>query len=153
MSRRDQIRMTDAEIAAFLDEQKVMSVATIGKDGRPHVVAMWFSMFDGVPCFWTFTKSQKIVNLKRDPRLTCMIEAGGTYNELRGVELIATADMTDDEDEVLRFGVVEWEKYQGIKVTDALLPAVKKMANKRTIVKLRIERIVSWDHRKLGGAY
>jgi hypothetical protein len=82
-----------------------------------------------------------------------MVEAGDTYNELRGVELIASAEITDAEDEVLRFGVAEFERYQGVKMTEALLPGVKKMAAKRVVVKIRIERIVSWDHRKLGGRY
>jgi PPOX class probable F420-dependent enzyme len=153
MSRRDQIKMTDAEVAAFLEEQRTMSVATIGRDGRPHVVAMWYAIIEGAPCFWTFAKSQKAVNLRRDPRLTCMVEAGDVYNELRGVELIAHAEMTEDEDEVLRFGVAQWERYQGVKVGEATLPAVKKMAAKRVVVRIVVDRVVSWDHRKLGGAY
>jgi len=153
MSRRDQIKMTDAEIAAFLEEQRTMSVATIGRDGRPHVVAMWYAMLDGAPCFWTFAKSQKVLNLRRDPRLTCMVEAGDVYSELRGVELVAHAEMTEDEDDILRFGVAQWERYQGVKVTDAVLPAVKKMAAKRVVVRVVVGRYVSWDHRKLGGAY
>jgi PPOX class probable F420-dependent enzyme len=153
MSRRDQIKMTDAEVAAFLEEQRTMSVATIGRDGRPHVVAMWYAIIEGAPCFWTFAKSQKAVNLRRDPRLTCMVEAGDVYSELRGVELIAHAEMTEDEDEVLRFGVAQWERYQGVKVGEATLPAVKKMAAKRVVVRIVVDRVVSWDHRKLGGAY
>jgi PPOX class probable F420-dependent enzyme len=153
MSRRDQIKMTDAEVAAFLEEQRTMSIATIGKDGRPHLVAMWYVILDGAPCFWTFGKSQKVVNLRRDPRITVMVEAGDDYSELRGVELVGHAEMTDDEDEVLRFGVAEWEKYQGIKVSESVLPAVKRMAAKRVVVRIIAEKVVSWDHRKLGGAY
>lgn len=153
MSNRDLIRMTEAEVEAFLQEQRTMSIATIGRDGRPHLIAMWYAFLDGVPCFWTFAKSQKVVNLRRDPRITAMVEAGDVYNELRGVEIIAQADITDDAGEVLRFGVAEFERYQGVKMTEALLPGVKKMAAKRVVVKLRIERIVSWDHRKLGGRY
>lgn len=153
MSRRDQIKMSEAEVEAFLEEQRTMSVATIGRDGRPHLIAMWYAILDGAPCFWTFAKSQKIVNLRRDPRITCMVEAGDEYSDLRGVELVGHAEMTEDEDEVLRFGVAQWERYQGIKVGEATLPAVKKMAAKRVVVKIIIERVVSWDHRKLGGAY
>jgi PPOX class probable F420-dependent enzyme len=145
--------MTDAEIDAFLHEQRTMSIATIGKDGRPHVIAMWYAFVDGAICFWTFAKSQKAVNLRRDPRITCMVEAGDTYDQLRGVEIIARAEMTDDEDEVMKFGVAEWERYQGVTVTDAVLPGVKRMAAKRVVVKLVVEKMVSWDHRKLGGAY
>jgi PPOX class probable F420-dependent enzyme len=153
MSRRDQIKMSDSEVEAFLEEQRTMSIATIGRDGRPHLIAMWYAILDGAPCFWTFAKSQKVVNLRRDPRITCMVEAGDQYSELRGVELVGHAEITDDEDAVLRFGVAEWERYQGIKVSESTLPGVKKMANKRVVVRIIVERVVSWDHRKLGGAY
>jgi PPOX class probable F420-dependent enzyme len=153
MSRRDKIKMTDAEVSAFLEEQRTMSIATIGKDGRPHLIAMWYAILDDVPCFWTFAKSQKVVNLRRDPRITAMVEAGETYDQLRGVELVGHAEMTEDEEEVLRFGVAEWERYQNIKVTDAVLPAVRRMAAKRVVVRIIVEKVVSWDHRKLGGAY
>jgi len=145
--------MTPEEVEAFLQEQKTMSIATIAKDGRPHLIAMWYAFLDGVPCFWTFAKSQKVVNLRRDPRITCMVEAGKTYDQLRGVELIARANIIENEDEVLRFGVAEFERYQGIKVTEALMPQVQRMANKRVVVKIEVERVVSWDHRKLGGTY
>jgi PPOX class probable F420-dependent enzyme len=153
MSRRAAIRMSEDEIAAFLDEQRTMSIATIQADGRPHVVAMWYAFFDGVPAFWTFAKSQKVVNLRRDPRITCMVEAGDTYDQLRGVELVAMAEIVEDPAEVVRFGVAEFERYQGVKVGDAGMPAVERMANKRVVVKIIVERVVSWDHRKLGGAY
>jgi len=153
VSTRDKIRMTEAEIDAFLEEQRTMSVATIGADGRPHVVAMWYAFVDGALCFWTFAKSQKIVNLRRDNRITCLVEDGDVYANLRGVELIARAQISDDEDEVLKFGVAESARYQNQPVSDAMVAAVKKMANKRVVVRLEIERVVSWDHRKLGGRY
>jgi PPOX class probable F420-dependent enzyme len=152
-SRRDQIKMSEAEVQTFLDEQRTMAVATIGRDGRPHVVAMWYAFMDGVPSFWTFAKSQKIVNLRRDPRITCMVEAGETYDQLRGVELVARAEIIEDPDEVQRFGVLEFERLQNTKMTEALMPQVLRMASKRVVVKIRTERVVSWDHRKLGGTY
>jgi PPOX class probable F420-dependent enzyme len=145
--------MTAAEVEAFLEEQRTMSIATIGRDGRPHVVAMWYVILDGMPCFWTFAKAQKTVNLRRDPRITCMVEAGETYDQLRGVELVARAELIEDPAELMRFGVAEFEKYQNMKVTEALMPQVQMMANKRVLVKVRTERVVSWDHRKLGGTY
>lgn len=153
MSRRNQINMTQDEIDAFLAEQRVMSVATVGADGRPHVVAMWYGFVDGAPAFWTYGKSQKIMNLRRGPRLTCLIEDGHAYNELRGVELVADAKLIDDAERVLDFGVQLTEKYQAITVTDALRPAIAKNAAKRVVVRLDIKKIVSWDHRKLGGVY
>lgn len=153
MSRRNQLTMTDAEIDAFLKEQRVMSVATVAADGRPHVVAMWFGFVDGAPAFWTYGKSQKIVNLRRDPRLTCLIESGHAYNELKGVELVADAELIDDADRVLDFGVQITERYQNITVTDAMKPMIAKNAAKRVVVRLAIKRVVSWDHAKLGGVY
>ena len=153
MTRRDQIKMSEAEVQSFLQEQRTMSIATIGRDGRPHVIAMWYAFLDGVPSFWTFAKSQKVVNLRRDPRITCMVEAGDTYDQLRGVELVARAEIIEDAAEVERFGVAEFERYQDREVTEALMPAVRQMANKRVVVKIHTERMVSWDHRKLGGTY
>ena len=153
MSTRDKIRMTEAEVDAFLEEQRTMAVATIGADGRPHVVAMWYAFVDGALCFWTFAKSQKVVNLRRDSRITCLVEDGDVYANLRGVELVARAHISDDEDEVLKFGLAESERYQNMPVNEATIAAVKKMANKRVVVRLEVERVVSWDHRKLSGGY
>jgi PPOX class probable F420-dependent enzyme len=153
MSRRDQIKMTEEEVDAFLHEQKTMSIATIGADGRPHLVAMWFTFVDGEIAFWTFAKSQKVLNLRRDPRITCLVEDGSEYNNLRGVELVARARITDNPEEVLRFGELEFERYQGVKVTDAIRPGVANMANKRVVVYVEVDKVVSWDHRKLGGGY
>ena len=153
MSRRNQIVMTPEEIETFLREQRTMSVATVGADGRPHVVAMWYGFIEGAPAFWTYGKSQKIVNLRRDPRLTCLVEDGDAYNELRGVELVADAELIEDPDRILAFGVQLTERYQGIKVNEAAMPALQKSASKRVVVRLDVKRIVSWDHRKLGGVY
>jgi PPOX class probable F420-dependent enzyme len=153
VSRRDQIKMTDEEIEAFLREQRTMIVSTVGKDGRPHVVAMWFGWVDGSPAFWTYGKSQKILNLRRDPRITCLVESGTAYNELRGVELVADAEIIDDPEKVLAFGVQVSERYDGRPVPEAALPFIKKNASKRVVVRLGVKKIVSWDHGKLGGVY
>ena len=102
--RRELIKMTEAEVAAYLAEQRVLNVATIGPTGHPHVVAMWFALVDGKPAFWTFAKSQKVLNLRRDPRITALVESGETYAELRGVELVGTARLVEDFDEVLAIG-------------------------------------------------
>ena len=130
-----------------------MAIATIGADGRPHVVAMWYGIVDGTICFWTFAKSQKVVNLRRDDRITCLVEDGDVYANLRGVELIARAHISDDEDEVIKFGIAALARHQSAPVNDATIAGVKKMAKKRVVVRLEIERVVSWDHRKLAGGY
>ena len=151
-SRRKSIAMTDAEIEAFLQEQRVMSVATIGGDGRPHVVAMWYAFIDGQPAFWTYGKSQKIVNLRRDRRITAMIEAGEKYEELRGVEIVADGELLETPDEILAFGIKLTERYQG-PVGEAMVPFIKNSASKRIVVRLSPVKVVSLDHRKLGGVY
>src|ERR1700736_1098684 len=104
MNRRDLIRMNDEEIRAFLEEQRILQVATIGKDGWPHLVAMWYVLINDQVVFWTYAKSQKAVNLRRDPRLTCLVEAGERYEELRGVQIKGQAVMSDDPETVLRVG-------------------------------------------------
>ena len=85
--QRERIRMTDAEVAEFLATERTLQVASIGPDGVPHLVPMWFDVIDGRIAMWTYARSQKAANLRRDPRLTCMVEAGETYGELRGVTI------------------------------------------------------------------
>src|SRR5579859_7162440 len=91
MNRRDQIRMNDEEIRAFLEEQRTLQVATIDHDGFPHLVAMWYVLIDNEIAFWTYAKSQKALNLRRDPRLTCLVETGTSYEQLRGVQIKGNA--------------------------------------------------------------
>jgi PPOX class probable F420-dependent enzyme len=146
--------MTDAEVAAYLDEQRVLNVATNGPTGHPHVVAMWFAMIDGRPAFWTFGKSQKVVNLRRDPRITGLVESGEAYSELRGVELVGTAGIVEDYDEIVTIGRTVAVKYQGSVAT---LPEgvafIEAQARKRVGVVIDVEHVVSWDHTKLAGTY
>ena len=151
MSRRDQIRMTDEEVDAFLDERQVMNVASLHKDGRPHLVAMWYGFLDGKPAFWTYGRSQKIVNLRRDPRVTCLVEDGEVYEELRGVELTGTATIVED-DRRFEIGRSVWERYTSPWNDDAL-PILHSVGAKRVGVVIDVESVVSWDHRKLGGSY
>ena len=152
MSRRDQIRMSEDEIDEFLQGRHTMNVATLGKDGHPHLVAMWYGFLDGVPAFWTYGKSQKIVNLRRDPRLTCLVEDGETYDQLRGVELVGTGELIEDPDVVMQLGINLYERYTG-PYEDNVRPYLEKTAAKRVVVRIDVRDVVSWDHRKLGGVY
>ena len=146
--------MTDAEVGAYLDEQRVLNIATLGRDGRPHLVAMWFAMIDGRPAFWTFGKSQKMVNLRRDPRITALVESGDSYGELRGVELVGTARIVEGFDEILAIGRAVAGKYQGSAATTGdALTFLAAQARKRVGVVIDVERVVSWDHTKLAGTY
>lgn len=153
MSRRDQIRMSDEEIRAFLEEQRTLQVATIDHDGWPHLIAMWYVMLNNQIVFWTYAKSQKSVNLRRDDRLTCLVETGVRYDELRGVQIKGRAIINDDRETVQRIGETIYARYSGGSLNDATRQLVAAQAPKRVIVFVEPVEIVSWDHRKLGGGY
>jgi nitroimidazol reductase NimA-like FMN-containing flavoprotein (pyridoxamine 5'-phosphate oxidase superfamily) len=146
--------MSPEELQAFVESQTILNVATIGPSGHPHLVAMWYAYVAGELSFWTFAKSQKIVNLRRDPKMTGLIESGESYNELRGVELVGTGEIVDDYDTVLAIGKAVALRYNGESaLSDAALPFIEAQARKRLGVVFRIERTVTWDHTKLGGGY
>jgi PPOX class probable F420-dependent enzyme len=149
VNQRDQIVMSDEEIAQFLREQRVATCATIGPAGQPHLVAMWYALIDGVMWFETKAKSQKAVNLRRDSRVTVMVETGHTYDALRGVALEGHATIVDDPDALWAVGVNVWERYNG-PYSEEVRPMVEFMLTKRVAVRVDVERIRSWDHRKLG---
>jgi len=148
-NQRAQIVLTDDEREALLAGSRSMTMATVGPDGQPHLVAMWFALVDGDVCFETKAKSQKAVNLRRDPRITCLVEDGLTYEELRGVAIEGTAEVTDDPDLLWRIGVNIWERYYG-PYDESLRPMVETMLNKRVAVRVKPTRVRSWDHSKLG---
>ena len=148
-NQRSQIVMSDTEIADFVTNSRTGTLATVGADGQPHLVAMWYGVVDGEIWLETKIKSQKAVNLRRDPRFTFMIEDGDTYDTLRGVSFEGTAEITDDPDTVFRVGVSVWERYTG-PYSDEMKPAVDMIMNKRVAVRLITTRTRSWDHRKLG---
>ncbi len=152
MSRRNLITMTPEEIQAFLQEERTLQVATIDHDGYPHLVAMWYVLFEGQIAFWTYAKAQKAVNLRRNPRLTCLAETGERYEELRGVQIKGQATIYDDLATVQRFGTLIMERYNG-PLDEKARAMVAAQAPKRIIVVVKPIEIVSWDHRKLGGVY
>lgn len=147
-NERARIRMTDEEVEEFLHEPHNMAVATLGPDGRVHLVAMWYGFLDGDVAFETKAKSQKVQNLRRDDRITCLIEEGDTYNELRGVELVGRAEIVEDRDRLWKIGVSVFERHFG-PVTPDTESAVEAMLHKRVGVRVQVERVVSWDHRRL----
>ena len=152
MSRRDQIRMSDEEIRSFLQEQRTLQVATIDHDGWPHLIAMWYVLINDQIVFWTYAKSQKAVNLRRDDRLTCLVETGVRYDELRGVQIKGRAIIKDDRETVQRIGEAIFERNTGpLNENTRLLVAAQ--AAKRVLVFVEPVEVVSWDHRKLGGGY
>ena len=148
-NQRSQIEMSDDEVVAFVERSRTATMATVGATGLPHLVAMWFAVIDGQIWFETKSRSQKSVNLRRDPRITVLVEDGLTYDTLRGVSLEGTATIVDDADELWKVGVSVWERYSG-PYTEEVKPLVEFMLQKRVAVRVDVERTRSWDHRKLG---
>jgi PPOX class probable F420-dependent enzyme len=149
VNQRAQIKMTPEEIDAFLNERRPVSLCSINHDGSIHAVAMWYGFLDGMLAFETKAKSQKAQNLRRNPTMTCMAEDGDYYEELRGVELVGTAEFIDSPNRMFKLGINLFERYYGT-YTEELRPFVETMLNKRVVIALHVERTVSWDHRKLG---
>ena len=158
MDRKD-ITMGPSEVLEFLEAGRTLVVTTSGPDGWPHVAPMWYAVRNGKVVFRSFTKSQKIVNLQRDPRLTILLETGEAYAELRGVMIKGTATLVDDPALVLEmygelsgrdaFAGTEPVKLEGA----ALEEAFGRFAAKNTGVIVEPEKVISWDHTKLGGGY
>ena len=153
-NKRASIMMTDDEIREYLEHEKVLNVASIGPSGHPHLVAMWFVVMNDKVTFWTFAKSQKVLNLRRNDKITGLIESGDTYDQLRGLEIVGTARMIEDYESILEIGKAVGLKYNGEgAISDAALPFLEAQARKRIGIVIDVERFVSWDHRKMGGGY
>jgi PPOX class probable F420-dependent enzyme len=144
--------MSDEEVRAFLAEKMVMQCATNGPRGLPHMVALWFVADGDRLRGWTYAKSQKARNLERDPRATLGLEDGVQYHELRGVMFECDVELERDPAKVERFGLELFDRYAG-GLNDDIRAMVAKQAQKRVGLTFVPTRIVSWDHRKLGGVY
>jgi PPOX class probable F420-dependent enzyme len=154
--RRDQVKMSSEEVERFLAEQRVMNVCTLGGDGWPHLTALWYVMRDGDPWIYTYAKSQKVRNLERDARATLLVESGHEYRELRGVMLRSNASIHRDFDTVAQLAEDVFAKYQGREgesIDEATRAGLRSQVPKRVAIEFKVERTVSWDHAKLGGAY
>lgn len=156
--RRSAIAMTDEELARYIDEQETLVVATTGKDGRPHMTALWYVVRDGEPWIFTYARSQKVVNLERVPQATLLIESGAKYAELRGCTLYADAVIHRDPDLVASVAEELFARYAendggGPGLGDQTESAVRERVAKRVAVQFQVTRTISWDHAKLGGGY
>ncbi len=147
--------MSEAELASFLDEQRIVQVATNGPKGRPHLVPLWYVVGDsGRLRGWTYAASQKAKNLERDPRATLSIDDGVSYDELRGVMMECDVDLERDPERVADYGTALFERYgAGGELDETTREMVAKQAEKRVGLSFRPTRTVTWDHRKLGGTY
>jgi len=149
VNQRAQIVMSHDEVVEFLHQQRGSTVATLGPKGQMNLVAMWYAVLDEHVWIETKRKSQKVVNLRRDPRMSFLVETGDTYDQLRGIALEGRGEVVDDPDVVWDVCVNIFERYNA-PYTDELKPFVELMAHNRVAVRLDVDRIRSWDHRKLG---
>jgi PPOX class probable F420-dependent enzyme len=148
-NQRAQVVMSDDEVDTFLHQQRSATVATYGPQGQIHLVGMWYAVREDGVWIETKAKSQKVVNLRRDPRMSFLVETGHTYDQLRGVALEGTGVVVEDPDVVWDVCVNVFERYNGA-YSEEMRPLVEFMAKNRVVVRLDVERTRSWDHRKLG---
>jgi PPOX class probable F420-dependent enzyme len=139
--------MTDEEIAAYLAEPQLCTIGTIGPGGTIHMVAMNYGFLDGAPAFWTYRKAQKTKNLERNPTISMLVDSGRKYSELKGVSIQGRGELITDLDAVLALAESMGARY-GRLAEDA-----RASAPKRAVVRVVAEKVLSWDHTKLGGHY
>jgi len=149
---RDAVRLTDEEVAAFLASAMKVQVATIGPQGEPHLTTLFYVLDEGRITFWTYGRSQKIANLRRDDRISCLVEDGQDYFELRGVSISGRARLVEDYDAVVRIGSrIAARMADGADLGAYGTDLVRQQARKRVGVVVEPEKVASWDHRKMAG--
>jgi PPOX class probable F420-dependent enzyme len=148
-NRRDAIRMSAEEIACFLEGCKSLNVATLDRTGAPHLTTLWFAIREGTILFETYGTSQKVANLRRDPRIALLCEQGTTYEELRGVSVQGRAEIVDDGDRLNDLMACIVRRNRPDLAPDIVASHVAEMIGKRVVIVVHPERIMSWDHHKL----
>ncbi|HEV2187595.1 MAG TPA: pyridoxamine 5'-phosphate oxidase family protein [Stellaceae bacterium] len=144
--RRRQITLTEEEQAAFLRANRKAALATVDKDGFPHLVAMTFGVRDGMYYMTSYAKAQKVLNIRRNPKVGLMVEAGGSYAELKGVMVRGHCEIVEGEDAVR-------DAWAVISGTAPRRRETNDSAAKRVVLKVTPHKTVTWDHTKLGGRY
>ncbi|SDC87823.1 pyridoxamine 5'-phosphate oxidase family protein [Actinokineospora iranica] len=154
MSKRDRIRMTPDEVREFLGAERVVAVATLGPGGRPHLAPLWYVPDGDTLSTWTYGSSQKTANLRRLPQATLLVEAGDSYDQLRGVSLECDVEIVEDTERITAIGAAMTLRYTGSEeAATAASQFVRAQAAKRVGLVFTPTKVVSWDHRKLGGTY
>jgi Pyridoxamine 5'-phosphate oxidase len=155
--QRDRVTMTPDEVAGLLASCRKVQLATLSPDGWPHLVTMYYTLLDGKITFWTYRSSQKALNLSRDPRISCLVETGEAYFDLRGVQIQGVVETITDPDEVYRIGLAIGDvvaggtagSEEGPQLGDAINEYVANAARKRYAYIVEPRRVISWDHTKL----
>ena len=155
MSRRSEIQLSPEEQRELIDSERVVVVSSLGRNGWPHSMPLWYVPRDGEIWIYTYAKSQKVRNLDRDPRASLLIETGHEYVELRGVQIEAEAEINRDHETVSEIAKELTLRYAaGIdSVEGDAAAALGEQARKRVAIRFREVRSATWDHRKLGGTY
>lgn len=153
MAGRDAIRMDDAEVGAFLGSQVKVQVASLDREGGPHLSTLFYVMEGSRIAFWTYARSQKIRNLERDPRIGCLVEDGLDYFALRGVSIRGRAEVVREPAAILRIGSAVVTAMTGAasfeELGDLGRDEVERQARKRVAVLVEPEHVASWDHAKM----
>ena len=153
VKQRDLIKMTPEEVESFIHGKHTATMCTHYADGNIHAVGMYYGFLEGCVGMESKAKAQKVLNLRRDPRITVLIETGDSYDQLRGVSIVGTAEIIEDRERMWPLGVSVFERYNGAgegTYTDDMAPFVETLLHKRVAIKVNPKRIVTWDHRKLG---
>lgn len=146
------VAMDAAEVQELLEENLKVQVATVGPDGSPHLTTLFYVLDEGRIAFWTYGSSQKVLNLRRDPRITALVEDGVDYLELRGVSIRGTARLVEDPDEIRALGArVVQRMAGGADLGELGEEIVEKQARKRVGIVVEPDRVATWDHRKMAG--
>ena len=153
MNKRNAIQLTDEERRRYVAEAHTIILVTIGRDGYPHAVPMWFTVADdGSIAMTTYGRSQKVLNVRRNPRVALLVESGERYDQLKGVLFRGTAEVIDDLETCVRTLMQIQTKHMGA-LAAGVEDVMRAQARKRVVLKITPERVASWDHQKLGGAY
>lgn len=149
VNQRDLIKMTEDEAQAFLAEKHTATMCTLMPDGSIHAVGMWYGFLDGLVAMESKAKAQKVSNLRRDPRITVLVETGDGYDQLRGVSIRGRAEIVEDRERLWEIGVSVFSRYNA-PYTEEMAPAVEALIHKRVGIVVHPLRVATWDHRKLG---
>jgi PPOX class probable F420-dependent enzyme len=152
MKLRDRIALSPEEQASFLESSRTAVLCTLDRHGYPHAVAMWYCIIDGLVHMTSFRKAQKVVNVRRDPRVALLVESGERYTDLRGLMIRGRGEVIDDPDLCIDV-LMQVQKRHGGAADPSLRDALRGQAAKRAVIRIHPERVSTWDHAKLGGAY
>lgn len=147
---RSAVAMSEDEVERFLASSMKVQVASIGPDGAPHLTTLFYVLHDGKIAFWTYASSQKVKNLERDPRITCLVETGTDYFELAGVSIQGTAEIVRDQGRIREIGTaVTHAMSGGADLGDLGRDIVEKQVRKRVAIVVSPTKVASWDHSKM----